>query len=262
MTQEEGSQRDVTRAALRLLGGDGFVLAGSGAIREHGLVDRPTRDVDLFTDVTDPDRFAVAVDRLVSGLGEAGYEVEVVRRAPQFAQLRVATVRGEVVDVDLGVDWRAEPAAVLSVGPVLSEADAVGNKVSALYSRAAARDYLDVDAIRASGRFSDADLVTAAGERDAGFEVAMFATQLEQVRHLSLSRVARYGMGAEQLLAMQDRFRSWADELRAAEGPSLADLIARSRGAQRSAPGPSRAFDPPLPAPEPPGRDVGQGHEL
>lgn len=257
MTGKRDAQRDVTRLALQVVAGDGFVLAGSGAIREHGLVDRPTRDVDLFTDVQDPDRFGAAVDRLMGGLGEDGYGVEAVRRAAQFAQLRVTTPQGELVDVDLGVDWRAEPAAVLSVGPVLSVADAVGNKVSALYSRAAPRDYLDVDAIRASGRFTDAALVAAAGERDAGFEVPMFATQLEQVRHLALSRVARYGMTSEQLVAMRDRFVRWAGVLRAEPGPSAADLYARTRGTQRGSPGPSRArHQPPL------GRDLGQNHEL
>jgi hypothetical protein len=39
--------------ALRSLDGTSFVLAGSGAMREHGLVDRPTEDVDLFTDGRD-----------------------------------------------------------------------------------------------------------------------------------------------------------------------------------------------------------------
>jgi len=51
--------------------------------------------------------------------------------------------------------------------PVLSLGDAVGNKVSALYSRGETRDYLDVDAIRSSGYFTDAELVRTAGDRDA-----------------------------------------------------------------------------------------------
>lgn len=65
------------------------------------------------------------------------------------------------------MDWRRDDPVILEVGPVLSVADAVGNKESALYSWGEARDYLDVDAIRASGRFSDAQLMAAAAEGDA-----------------------------------------------------------------------------------------------
>ena len=46
MSEVEEPQREITRLALRSLDGTSFVLAGSGAIREHGLVDRPTEDVD------------------------------------------------------------------------------------------------------------------------------------------------------------------------------------------------------------------------
>lgn len=42
-------QRQVTTLLLHRVGSAGFALAGSGAIREHGITDRPTRDVDLFT---------------------------------------------------------------------------------------------------------------------------------------------------------------------------------------------------------------------
>ena len=43
-------QRQVTQIALAAAGRDSeFALAGSGAVREHGLIERPTQDVDLFT---------------------------------------------------------------------------------------------------------------------------------------------------------------------------------------------------------------------
>ena len=45
-------QRNVTRLALDALASGGFALAGSGAIREHGIIDRPTQEIDLFTFVT------------------------------------------------------------------------------------------------------------------------------------------------------------------------------------------------------------------
>ncbi|MBF4564614.1 hypothetical protein [Plantibacter sp. VKM Ac-2876] len=126
MSTDEELQRDITRLALRALDGTPFALAGSGAIREHGIIDRPTQDIDLFT-----------------------------------------TDEGQVVEMDLGVDDRGGEPVTRSVGPVLGLDDAVANKVSALYSRAEARDYLDVDAIRTSGKFTDADLVAAAARSGA-----------------------------------------------------------------------------------------------
>ena len=40
-------QRNIARLALQAAGAhSGFALAGSGAICEHGLIDRPTEDVD------------------------------------------------------------------------------------------------------------------------------------------------------------------------------------------------------------------------
>ena len=209
-------QREVARAALA--GVEGFALAGSGAIREHGMIERPTEDVDLFTDSLDVSRFDRSVDQVIGQLRRSGYEVGETQRVPRFARLHVATSDGLQLDVDLGVDWRHDDPVFLSVGPVLSLADAVGNKVSALYSRGEARDYLDVDVIRASDRFSDDQLITAAAERDAGFEVGMFAQQLAAASRLQPAQVARYGVTADQLEAVKARCLEWAETLRSPAG--------------------------------------------
>lgn len=42
-------QRTVARIILQRIEEYGFALAGAGAIREHGLLNRPTEDIDLFT---------------------------------------------------------------------------------------------------------------------------------------------------------------------------------------------------------------------
>lgn len=49
MSDLSGAQRDIARIALDASRDSGFVLAGSGAIREHCLSHRPTEDIDLFT---------------------------------------------------------------------------------------------------------------------------------------------------------------------------------------------------------------------
>ena len=214
MNDDEELQRDLTRVALTALDGRSFALAGSGAIREHGMVDRLTHDVDLFTNDPDPTAFGSAVDQLSGELRRVGHSVVEVRRSPQFAQLRITVAERGSVDLDLAVDWREREPVTLSVGPVLSVEDAVGSKVSALYTRTEARDYIDVDAIRASGRFTDAELMTAAAGRDAGFDTEMFARQLEQVRRITPDRFAEYGVDAAQSDALKERFGHWATELR------------------------------------------------
>lgn len=208
-------QQEVTRTALKAVGDRGFVLAGSGAIREHGIVDRVTQDVDLFTDDPDPDTFAAAVGDLLGRLRAEGMVVDEVRRAPQYVQLHVTGPGGGTVEVDLGVDWRAHDPVILSLGPVLSERDAVASKVGALYSRMEARDFLDVDAIRTSGRFTDAELVRAVTERDPGFELAMFATQLAQVRVVEADQVADYGVDEAAWAGVVARLGAWSDRLAA-----------------------------------------------
>ncbi|ADB34644.1 hypothetical protein Kfla_5638 [Kribbella flavida DSM 17836] len=57
-------QRRMAIAGVRALADDGFALAGGYALRAHGFGQRDSDDIDLFTDVLDPQRFAEAVDRL------------------------------------------------------------------------------------------------------------------------------------------------------------------------------------------------------
>lgn len=188
--------RDVTRLALDALASGGFALAGSGAIREHGIIDRPTQDIDLFTSVTSTEAFALATQRLAEAMRDRGLEVAERRIGPQFANFSVTSAAGQTVEVDLGVDWRAAEPVTLSIGPVLSLEDAVGSKVVAVYSRAEVRDYLDLDAIRVS-RFTDGQLLDLAVDRDPGFDIVVFAGQLEQINRItSTLRVEEYGVGS------------------------------------------------------------------
>lgn len=201
-------QLTVAALILRVTSEDGFALAGSGAIREHGLTNRPTQDVDLFTVNTAAEDFTAAVERAMATLIENGYTVSVPRSAPLFARL-IVTMGSEQVEVDFGADWRAHQPVTFSVGPVLAIEDAVANKVAALYSRAAARDFLDVDSIRQSGRFSDAELLRLAADHDPGFEDVMFAEQLRLVANLDPALVAEYEVTEEQLQSVKQRLLGW-----------------------------------------------------
>lgn len=199
---------------LSAIGDAGFALAGATAIREHGLTARPTQDVDLFAaSNTTAEQFQVALARGEAALRERGYLVTRHRSFPLFARLVVEDHDGVGLEVDLGVDWRQDPPVQLSIGPVLSIRDAVAGKVGAVYSRGEARDFLDLDAIRESGRFTDAELLRLACDHDDGFDARMFAVQLDRVSQVDPDEVSEYGVDAATLEAITRRLQRWGTSL-------------------------------------------------
>ena len=177
------------------------------------MTQRPTNDIGLFTVMQASTRFPHAVDSLIEHLTANDYDVTIERVSPSFTQLSVTPLHGVPLSVDLAIDWRAHTPVRLDVGPVLDIEDAVGNKLSALYSRSYPRDYLDVDAIRSTGTISDARLIELLQERDAGFDVGFFTECLRGAHSISLTQVAAYGINASQLHTIQQRFHAWADDI-------------------------------------------------
>ena len=219
-------QRQVTQIALAAAGRDSeFALAGSGAVREHGFIERPTQDVDLFTARQDTRMFNDALQRVAGALQAHGFQVERQRVFEGYARLEVSASDGRATEVDLGVDWRAQPAVQLEVGPVLSQDDAVGNKVAALFSRGEARDYLDVDAIRESGRYTDAQLLELGCKADGGFDLDWFAQALAGAQRLRHEEVAPYGISQRDLEGVQHRLGHWGSQIEAREHGAVLDSL-------------------------------------
>lgn len=167
----EAMQQHIARLLLDAVADAGFALAGAGAVRAHGVITRPTYDVDLFTEplISEHD-FRAAVTAGEVALRAAGYRVIELRITATFARLNVQDTSGHSLDVDFAPNWRADPPVRMDVGPVLSERDAVAGKLSAVYSRGEVRDFLDLDSIGTSGRYTDADLLALGREHDDGFD--------------------------------------------------------------------------------------------
>ena len=123
---------------------------------------------------------------------DSRFETEVL--AASFARLDVRSA-AESAKVELGLDWRKNKPISLAVGPVLHADDAVANKVCALFGRAEVRDYVDVDAILASGRYTEDELLDLAADHDPGFDRSWFAEALAAIDRLPDRLFQPYGLG-------------------------------------------------------------------
>ena len=115
--------------------------------------------------------------------------------------------------LELAADWRAHPPVELAVGPVLHADDAVANKMCALYGRALARDFLDVDAAIVSGRYTNDQLLELASDADSGFDVAMFVHALGALAQITDEAFDKYGTTPTEIAALRKRFADWRAEL-------------------------------------------------
>ena len=66
--------REVAAIALRAAAPHGFALGGGNALMAHGIIDRPTQDVDLVTD--EEHGVEAAAEAVDTALRSAGFEVE------------------------------------------------------------------------------------------------------------------------------------------------------------------------------------------
>ena len=162
--------RQVAAVALAAAAEHGFALGGGNALLAHGIISRPTADVDLFTD--QEHGVQAAADAVQAALRRAGFRAERQDQAgglsdifpdigEGLAEWIVTAAGGEQMLLQLAYFDRGRQPVVMDIGPVLDLEDAMGGKVCALASRVEPRDYADVAA--ALGRYSPAELIGFAG---------------------------------------------------------------------------------------------------
>jgi hypothetical protein len=226
-------QARVAQVALSAAAGHGFALAGGNALVAHGLLSRPTEDVDLFT--PQPGGPGRVLEPVAAALKGAGFTVQVIRSPAdhdgEFAQLQVG--RGDrTTQLDLARDWRACELVTLEVGPVLHLEDAVGAKVTAMLGRGLPRDYLDIAA--ALNRFGRGRLLELGFERDPGLRVADVAIAMHRLDRLSDVTFERYGLLPAQVSAVRARFADWPRDGELDEVARTAHQRARTQGDQQN----------------------------
>lgn len=97
----------------------GFAMAGAGALTVHGLIERPTQDLDYFT-VPGQDTSIVSMrDAVGESLSGAGLTTTRRRDLPTFGRLEVSD-GVDTCQIDLAIDYRALPTESSRLGPTLA----------------------------------------------------------------------------------------------------------------------------------------------
>jgi hypothetical protein len=223
----------VVRLALTAAGDHGFALAGGNALAAHGIISRPTEDIDLFADR--PGAVRAGADLVAAALADAGLTVTQVEEAGGLGEVFYGfdqeMAEYEVSDADHTIRLqlvrfgRSRPAVMMDIGPVLHPDDLLGSKVAAMATRAEARDYADVAAaLRTHGREELIGLARRADPDLADEEIAEAMQRLDGLDDVVFTR--QYGFSPEQAQAIRGSFAGW---------PRQVERQADSRDAEREA---------------------------
>lgn len=196
------------RRILRVLAGltPPWTLTGGGALAGIYLGHRTTRDLDLFWRSRPALGHAVAEAQAL--LRADGLDVDVLRTAPMFGELRVSN-GGDTCIVDLVAEPFAPIAppqrATIGDAEILVDSmhEILVSKLTALLGRTELRDLIDVQTLLEAG----ADLVAAlqdAPKKDAGFSAITLAWVLHTFEIGPLAHAL--GWSAEQAASL-DAFR-------------------------------------------------------
>jgi hypothetical protein len=216
MTPAERFQAEVARLALAVAGEHGFALAGGNALIAHGIIDRPTNDIDLFT--PEAGGVAAAADAVAAALTDAGMTVEKIAEDTATADLFYGfeqdmaefavrrddqSVRVQLVRFD-----RARRPIVMEIGPVLHLDDAISTKVAAMATRAYPRDFIDVAA--ALSRYTAAELVELGRTADPALTDEEFAEAMQRFDRLhDYVFTDQYGLTQQQVVDLRRRLADW-----------------------------------------------------
>ncbi|WP_413755205.1 nucleotidyl transferase AbiEii/AbiGii toxin family protein [Streptomyces sp. MMBL 11-3] len=188
----------------------GLALMGGYAIQAHGIVHRPSQDLDFATE--HPAGMTEIMERLTAALTERGWRVTVVDVAPLKARfLATDPATGAACEVDLlkEVLWR--PPVVMDIGPVLDLDDLIGTKVRALGDRGLARDAIDVHAAR--DLYSLAELETLGARRPDEFDLTELHDRLESLEWISDAEFEAYGLDSARITQLRQWAQQWLDDL-------------------------------------------------
>lgn len=198
------------------IGSIGAALGGGNALWAHGVVDRPTADLDTFLNSQDPELYEQAQQALIEAFDAAGIKVTVLQSDSWFRGFIVVDrTTAETARLDINYSYREHPPVIIDgVGAVLDIDDLLAGKLQALTSRTAERDYYDLDALLSTGRWTIHDLWAKLRSIRPNWSVARFVEVLSSADLGDPVEYRALGMTQDQIDAMIARLRAHADTLR------------------------------------------------
>jgi hypothetical protein len=228
--------RRVATVALAAAAGHGFALGGGNALLAHGIITRPTQDVDLFTD--HEHGVESAAGAVETALHDAGFTAE--RRdmtdgladifpgmGEGLAEWIVTAADGRQMMLQLAYFDRGREPVATDIGPVLHLEDVAGGKICALAGRVEPRDYSDTAAML--GRYTPARLIGFARRLDPGLQGRDFADAGRRLDRLPDQAFTAIGLSPGDISALRHTFTAWPRTAEAAApeprtGPGHRDL--------------------------------------
>jgi hypothetical protein len=211
----EGFHFRVSRIVLKAIEPYGFALGGGYALQVHGIVDRPSKDIDNYAPQMDEGLFNDAEAAVRVALEDEGLSSVAGYSDSWFKALQVFDpVTKEAVIVDLGYDYREnEPVIITGLGPVLDIEDVITGKVRAFWDRQTARDYIDIDAILQTGRWPPSDLLTALQRVRPEASAEIFAEVLKSADVVGNDEYEGYHLNQEDITEMAIRLKLAAKQI-------------------------------------------------
>jgi predicted nucleotidyltransferase component of viral defense system len=202
--------RRVIESSLDLCAEYGLFLAGGYAMKAHGLVDRPSKDIDFAT--AHPLPVDQLTDRIVGGYRAKGFHVEVTPGNYRFARLLVTDPRtGESCEVDImKARFRVTPI-VLDSCPVVGFDDAIGLKMRAVHDRGIARDLIDAASL--AGEYSFERLEWLCRSHEPDFSLHRLVSRLEAAQFLDDSEFEDYGLDLGEVRRVKRFAVEWAQDI-------------------------------------------------
>ncbi|NEE03844.1 nucleotidyl transferase AbiEii/AbiGii toxin family protein [Phytoactinopolyspora halotolerans] len=198
----------------------GFALAGGYAVQAHDVVDRVSEDVDLFAPYERRAEMNEAAEHTIQAYRAAGLTVDTEVNTETYVRLWISdpttnpTADPEyATKVELVATPLVHAPVQLSIGPVLHRDDIATGKMGALYTRAAARDYIDVASLLIGGHYTAQELIDLATADDVGFDKTYFAQMLARITRFDDEDFLRYQITPAYLHDVRTQIAAWHRDL-------------------------------------------------
>ena len=206
----DGDHKSLVDAALPVCARYGLAVAGGYAVKAHGLVERPSEDIDFATGTAAPMEEIVAA--LAAAYRVAGFEVQVLGAEGRKGHLLVSFPLGGTYRVDVLKEPLNHPVVWMDFGPVIALADTVALKMGALHDRVLPRDVLDAHG--ATAFFTNSELIAACrAALDEDFSLETLRDQLAFAAAYPDEAFSRYGAGPDLIAEVKAWALNWSTEI-------------------------------------------------